>query len=140
MNAVVAPKRGPLDALIAQILANPQFLTQENLASLKEVVPVDHGSDIELSSLKSVLEKQLRVYEKLQSLALSSNDISENAKVMQASKQLIDLMIRFEAKIDGQSRQIHVENAVVEAFNELGNDELKAKYMKILRRNLAKKD
>lgn len=134
-----AQLRGPLDVAVKQIVDGRTFLTPVNIKELQTVIPKEDETDFSGIPLKQVLEKQITMYNRLQSLALSSEDIGENTKIMQASKQLLDVMMKFGEKIDNQSRQIHVENAVVETFNDLGDEELKAKFMQNLQKNLAKK-
>lgn len=126
----------PLDPVVAELVSNARYLTKEHK---EQLAPLCQTKDKEFASLHKQVEKQLQMLERLQTLALGSSDIAEVKGVMSAGKDLINTLVKFNEKIDAESRQIHIENAIVATLDAIGNADLKAEFLRILAENLAKK-
>lgn len=130
----------PLDPLVQDILANKNYLTPTHIALLRELLPEVVDTKVNGSfNLKTQIQKQLTILARIQTLALSSENIDEMKKVLSASKDLSLLISKLQSTIDSEARSQHIENAVVEALNEIGVDELKQAYLSILGKKLKKK-
>ena len=134
---------GPLDKYVQEIVDKPEYLTTENISSLRNSVPalaaitdtdigdIDSNRPIDISL---ILKKQMMLHERLQSEALRSDDAGEMEKAMRSSKALIEMLAKHSERIGEQSRLIHIENAVVQTF-AMDKDPQK---LRIFRQNLAK--
>lgn len=139
----------PLAKPVGLICDNPDYLNDEQIGRLMACFPdeaiarhapataiKDDTMSDSLNSLKQQLESMMRMQDRLMKLALKDNDSDSARKAIAGGKDLFNLFARFEEKIDRQSRQRHIELAVKETFDELGNDELKQSFVKILREKL----
>lgn len=138
MNAVL---QNPLEYHVQQIIENPNYLTSEQVAKLLGVIPEEKkGSrDKNLNtSLKRQLDRQLRMMEKLESLAASSTDIGEMKQVLTAAKDLFNLLAKFQAAIRAEEKVQAVEESILDAMNAVGNDDLRTKFLAAWRERIQK--
>lgn len=134
---------GPLDKYISEVKQFKHALTAENIKDLLEILPGANvpaeSFDSELSNLRTVLTKQMAMFNRMSILAVASNDPVEIQKFMAGTQQLMALLMKYEDKANAQSVAKHIENAMVESINELGNEEIVKRFRQLLAKNLAKR-
>lgn len=137
--AVPSPSKGVFDAFIREISNAPQYLTADNIMALKNALPWDEvaatDQQVDLSGLLTTLTK---LHQRMQMSGLTSNDPAEIKGMIMATKSVIELVTKHQEGIKSQARQIHLENAVVEALDEVENPALKARFLEIFARKLRK--
>lgn len=134
-----AKQKGIFDKYIAEIVADARYLTADNIMALKRVLPFEElpkgeGRGVDLSGL---LETLTKLHHRMQVAGLTSDDPAEIKNMIQSTKTVIELVNRHQEGISQQARQSTLENAVVEAFTSLGNEALRANFMRIFKEKLA---
>lgn len=133
----------PLAKAIAEIVSNANLLTPDQQELLMKALPDGtvkkrKRGDTGMPNVGDMLENMEKTMNRLTMLAVGSENIDDIKKVMTAQKDLMAQVMKFGEQIGALNRQVFVENAVVQAFDELGDAEMKKKYLDILAKNLAK--
>jgi hypothetical protein len=130
--------KGIFDKYVAEIVADARYLTADNIMALKRALPFEdipklEGKGVDLSGL---LETLTKLHHRMQVVGLSSDDPAEIKNMIASTKTVIDLVNKYQEGISQQSRQALLESATVEAFAELGNEVLRATFMRIFKEKL----
>ena len=142
MNLPVQSTEGPLDEFVKEILDNHDMLTPQNVELLRAALPsvrAATGADFDMFDLRGVIEQQFRAYKAAFAQGLGSSNTLDHQRIQQMGVKLIKAMDEFNDKIKAQERGKHVEDAIVEVLEEIGDPVLKEKFMSKLATSLSKK-
>ena len=121
-------RRNPLDLPVKQITDHPQFLTKTHIEELRKLIPASTVTTQSLT-IEGQIDRQLRFMDTLASLSTGSTDISEVHKVMNAQKDLINLLQKIKEEIDAEKQLKKIEDSIVKAFETFPNPELRQQFM-----------
>lgn len=129
----------PLEYHVQEILNNSNYLTADHVRKLLAIFPeAPRGKETSNVTLKKQLERQLRIMERLENLSNTSTDIGEIKQVMMAHKDMVNLLGKFQQTIRAEEKMQAVQDSLAEAFEQLGNDELKKQFLDIWREKINK--
>lgn len=140
-------KVNPLDPLIRDLQENRNYLEDRHRVVLAGLVQeyLQANADYEdgklgTFSLKKQINQQLRVLKRMQDSVLTAEniDIADQKAVIAAGNQLMQMLQKFKVEMERESREKILEDAIKDTFNEIKDDNLKVKFMNILRAKLAK--
>lgn len=142
-----------LDSAVKDIVTNPGYLTEQNIRDLSSimknfVIPSENDEVPQTKDLTNkdlsisvVLQKSITMLDRMYQQALTSTDFAEKKSILTALKQMSDTLIKHSEKAEAQDRTIHLENAMVEAVEEVSLEEnvpsLKEKFLKKLKYKLS---
>jgi len=121
--------RNPLDYFVEEIVKAPQYLTAAHKTALSALVGVEEASLAKAPSLKAQLERQLRMLQKLEHLSSSSTDIGEVKRVMDAARDLYNLIAKFQTAVAAEERTNAIFESVRITFEDLNDDALTAQFL-----------
>lgn len=140
MNAVL---KSPFDPYVAQILSNPQYLSQMNatalLAVIKRVFPSldaassPHKPNVSPQELLSDTISALAETIKKMNMAAATNEGGMNTadlkKIVDAQEKQIKILARLSEVLTANERQTALENALIEAMDETENKAFKESFL-----------
>jgi len=138
MNTLIPSN--PLAPVVKQVVEGARYLNSELSSKLYTVIKPhlkpseQEDEEVEVSSFSvtKALRKQMATLERLQTLASGSEDVSEVKSVMTAARDVITQMTKFQSHVESEETLKIVEDSVVEALEELGDEEIKDRFFKIL--------
>lgn len=137
--STIAPSN-PLSPIVKQLVDGARYLNTDLSLKLYEVIKphvpslrvAEEEEEVTSFSLSRAMQKQMATLNRLQMIAAGSEDISELKSVMTASRDLITQMSKFKSDLESEETLRIMEDAIAEALEELGNDEIKDRFYKIL--------
>lgn len=126
----------PMDQAVESVVKNADMLSEAHIRSLYDALPA-RTKEKQGGDLKTQIDKMLKLLDHLQNVGMGSSDIDEIKKIMGAGKDLVNLLIKYKEQSDAENRQVKVENAMMQSFQELGKPELTKRFLELLHKKLA---
>lgn len=138
MNTVVqdGSKRSPLEAPLATIIANPQYLSREHAMKLLGLIKLNFPDLQEADettqriTLRQQLQKMGTQIEKMTTNAIGGES-TDLKRVFDAQKEFFKLFAKYNDTLKANDRLQAVENATIEAFKDLADKSIGEKFLEL---------
>ena len=137
-----AMMRNPLLSLVDQLRQGKHYITQEIADRLLDLIPdnmrlAESINNTESSSLEVMLTKLARMATRLENATLGSDDTKELKDAFGALKDMITLVDKLKDDINTERHLRALEEATIGVFDDIGDMELKNKFVRLLELKLA---
>lgn len=135
----------PLDSAVDALVENAEYVSKTHIDKLVKLFAL-HGKDVrdldmdldQPVDLRYEINRQFRLLRQVQSAVTGSNDVEQIKKVLSASREIFQNLMKFQDTVHLQERSQAFENAVVEAMKDLDNPELMKKFRFLVAQKLSK--